>query len=405
MAIYAFTSIALNYVPKARVLTTSLRRFHPEWRVCLLLAEPVPEPLREDCLRRGDVDEIITFEDLTINDENGTRLTGQRLEQWIFKHSLVEFCTAIKGPCLDLLLRREDCEAALYFDPDIALFSRLERLVSEFETASILLTPHLIVPESPNALDAILDNEVCALKHGVYNLGFLGVKRCPMGLQFASWWKRRLELFCYADIGNGVFTDQRWVDLAPAFFEEIAILRDPSYNVSTWNLTHRTVVQDASGALLVNDAPLGFYHFSGFDSGAQLIMLNKYGKTMPALYRLRDWYIARCAEFDDQRYSRRSWVYESYSNGQAITAAERVLYRWRSDLQAAFPSPFDATAVNSSYYDWYRVNVGTEGSAEEMPLEQMLHMYQSQIEQIYASRTWKAAQMLRKIGILIRLIT
>jgi hypothetical protein len=106
MAIYAFTSIALNYVPKARVLTTSLRRFHPEWKVCLLLAEPVPEHLREDCLRQGDVDEIITLDALTINDENGRQLQGQRLEQWIFKHSLVEFCTAIKGPCLDYLLQR-----------------------------------------------------------------------------------------------------------------------------------------------------------------------------------------------------------------------------------------------------------------------------------------------------------
>jgi hypothetical protein len=404
MTIYAFTSIALNYVPKARVLTTSLRCFHPEWKICLLVAEPVPENLRRDCLERGDVDEIITLDELTIFDENGNLLKGAQLDQWVFKHNIVECCTAIKGSCLEYLLQREDCEAVIYFDPDIALFSRLDRLVSVFADASVLLTPHLTNPEPPNDLEAILDNEVCSLKHGVYNLGFLAVKKSQAGLSFASWWKRRLELFCYADIANGIFTDQRWVDLAPAFFEETTIIRDPVYNVSTWNLTHRKVDKDATGTLLVNNQPLGFYHFSGFDSGAQLAMLNKYGSSMPALYELREWYIARCAEFDDERYSHRSWVYQHYMNGEEITQAQRILYRDRADLQAAFPSPFDVSNVNSSYYDWFRINIGSEVSAQVAQLEQLVNSYKSHIDQIHASRSWRALQSIFKIARFLRIV-
>ena len=39
-----------------------------------------------------------------------------------------------------------------------------------------------------------------------------------------------------------------------------------------------------------------FYHFSGFDSGDQALMLNKYGANSPALQALRAWYIDVCAQ-------------------------------------------------------------------------------------------------------------
>ena len=390
MSIYAFTSITLNYVPKARVLSTSLRSLHPEWKFCLLVAEPVPDELRDDCLKRGDVDEILTLDSLEICGEHNEPLEGQQLEQWVFKHSLVELCTAVKGPCLDLLLKRDDCEAVFYFDPDIAVFSRLDALTARFDSASILLTPHQTAPEQ--SLEAIIDNEVCSLKHGVYNLGFLGVKKSHGGLAFASWWKRRLELLCYSDIPNGIFTDQRWVDLAPGFFDDVGIVREPVYNVSTWNLTHRNVEGDVQDGLFVNGQALGFYHFSGFDSGAQLTMLNKYGSHMPTLYELRDWYIRRCAEFDDERYSHRPWRYQYFANGEPVRTEERLLYRLRRDLQKAFPSPFQTDDINLSYYDWYRVNVGEESSSGESQAEKMMLVYRSQLEQVYASRSWKLAQ-------------
>ena len=38
-------------------------------------------------------------------------------------------------------------------------------------------------------------------------------------MKFANWWNNRLQLYCYDDIPRGIFTDQRWVDLAPAYFD------------------------------------------------------------------------------------------------------------------------------------------------------------------------------------------
>src|SRR5205823_5632165 len=216
----------------------------------------------------SDFDEVATLTDLGI----------PHLESWVFKHSLVELCTAVKGPYLDKLLRRPGCSGVFYFDPDMAVFNRLDPLFEGLERGSVVLTPHQLDAEEDE--EAVIDNEICSLKHGVYNLGFIGVRPSTPGLQFASWWRARLEQWCYADIPSGIFTDQRWVDLAPALFDCIEIIRDRGCNVATWNLSHRLVEGNFDSGFTVNGAPLRFYHFSGFDSGAQQIMLRKYGRSM-----------------------------------------------------------------------------------------------------------------------------
>jgi hypothetical protein len=38
-----FTSITTNYLPKARVLATTLKRTHPDWAFDLVISQPPPE--------------------------------------------------------------------------------------------------------------------------------------------------------------------------------------------------------------------------------------------------------------------------------------------------------------------------------------------------------------------------
>jgi FkbM family methyltransferase len=348
--VYAFTSICLNYVPKARVLAATLKEHNPDVRFCLLVNEPVPESV----IGELDVfDEVAEVGDLSIPDKT----------QWIFKHTLVELCTGSKGFYMRELLARPDCQAVFYFDPDMAVFSNLQPLLAELEHASILLTPHLTEPET--TMEAVVDNEVCALQHGVYNLGFLGLKPSSEGFRFADWWRDRLEKFCVADIPNGLFTDQRWVDLAPAFFRELAIIRHPGCNVATWNLTHRCVEGDFETGFTVNGQPLIFYHFSGFDSGAQEAMLNKYGSHMPAVHRLRRWYIDQTERRDNECFNRLPWAYGFYRNGEPISTEQRQLYRQRVDLQQAFPDPFDTSNAPCNYLAWFKAEILGHRPAEK----------------------------------------
>jgi hypothetical protein len=194
------------------------------------------------------------------------------------------------------------------------------------------------------------------MRHGVFNLGFVAVRMVGQGRQFIDWWAERLRTSCYDEVENGLFTDQKWVDLAPAFFDDIAILRDPQYNVATWNLTHRRATGRAPHDILINGRPLVFYHFSGFDSGDQKTMLERYGAHSPVLFELREWYIARCAELGQQALGKIDCIYNTFSNGERITSAQRLLYRRRGDLIRAYADPFDATDPGRSYFHWHRAH-------------------------------------------------
>ena len=65
----------------------------------------------------------------------------------------------------------------------------------------------------------------------MFNLGFLAVRNCPEGQRLARWWAERLKMACWDNPEMGLFTDQRWMDLAPALFPTIGILHDPGITV------------------------------------------------------------------------------------------------------------------------------------------------------------------------------
>jgi hypothetical protein len=336
--LHIFTSITANYLPKAAALAHSVKRQHPEAVFHLVLSDRLP-----DCppAATAAFDNIINIRDLPIDN----------LQSWIFKHRLVELCTAVKGTAFQYIADRFAADRIYYFDPDILVLDRLDDLERTLQRHSILLTPHQCAPETD--LQAVLDNELCCLRHGVYNLGFLAVRITEEGRRFLAWWADRLLRFCYDDVCSGLFTDQRWVDLAPAFFDDIAIVRDPQYNVSTWNLTHRRAAGSAPYGIRINGRPLVFYHFSGFDSGAQKDMLERYGAHSPVLFELRDWYIARCEELGQSKLAKVDCIYNSFRNGRRISDAHRLLYRRRSDLMSRFPDPFDTSVRRRSYFHWY----------------------------------------------------
>ena len=339
----AFTSAAVNYLPKVRKLANSIRKHHPEFEMVLALADDRDETVD---FAAEPIDRVIALADLDIPDRR----------RWTYFHTIVELATAIKPFVLVELLDDPEVDRVLYFDPDMVLFSRLDDMLAALDEANVVLTPHLTHPEA--TLEGIRDNEISALKHGVYNLGFLGVRTTDEGRRFARWWADRIYHFCVADIPGGLFTDQRWIDLAPAFFEGVGILKNPRFNVATWNIPTRAVTGGHADGFRVDGHPLGFYHFTGFDSGAHRVMASKYASANPAVAALIDWY-ADEARFDDAEPAAKvRWKYATYSDGTPVPAAHRRLYRARPDLQAAFADPFDASA--GGLKDW----MATQGPLE-----------------------------------------
>ncbi len=385
-----FTSITSNYLPKARVLAKSVKRHNPDAVFSLVLSDQLPKDVN---IEEEPFDSLISIQDLGIPE----------LDSWVFKHRVVELCTAVKGQVFVKIFESSQAEKVIYFDPDIVVLHNLEELSEILEKVSVVLTPHQVEPDVIDS--AIKDNEICSLKHGIYNLGFLAVKRNEEGLRFINWWRDRLLSYCYDDIPNGLFTDQRWIDLAPAFFDDIYILRDKTYNVATWNLTHRHVYSNEKKQLLIDASPVKFFHFSGFDSGAQEVMLTKYAKNNEALFGLREWYIDSLAAEGQEELGKMPCKYSYYSNSEPIRDADRMLYRRRIDLIEAFPNPARVCDGDNCYYKWlknYNKKVDKKEENAVETLKDKLRRSEGKIKEILNSNSWKITYPMRRIKSLIK---
>jgi hypothetical protein len=143
----------------------------------------------------------------------------------------------------------------------VLITGSLDELYDNLGNYDIILTPHLNT-DYPD--DDLLPDDSHILRAGQFNLGFIAVNSSANARAFLSWWKSKLREHCVVDVPNGYFVDQRIVDFVPIFFGRVLIEKNTGYNVAYWNLHSRHLSQ-ANGNWKCNDAPLYFFHFSGYD--------------------------------------------------------------------------------------------------------------------------------------------
>jgi glycosyltransferase involved in cell wall biosynthesis len=165
---------------------------------------------------------------------------------------------------------------------------------------------------------------------GCYNLGFLALARHPQLNDFLTWWQRKLEFDCRIDFANGLFVDQKWIDLVPGLFDGVSVLRHPGYNVAYWNLEHRAVRRQGS-ALLVNSQPLVFFHFSGMDPAAPQ-NLSKYQDRyrlpdLAEVQALAEDYCRAVRDHGFESYRSAAYAFATWADGTPIPDLVRACYR------------------------------------------------------------------------------
>jgi len=364
------TSICANYIPKAAVLAKSVKEHNPSaiFVACIVEREITTEMLPYI----KQFDQVVIAKDLGFD----------QFEKFIFKYDIVEASTAVKGQLFKYLFEEySNHNSFVYLDPDIKVYDSLGELERLLENHAIILTPHVIEAEDNDDISAINDNEVgSALAHGVFNLGFLAVNRSEEARKFVDWWTSRLALYCYADMKErGIFTDQKWMDLAPCLFE-VHILKHPGYNVASWNLSKRLLTVGEDSKVKVNGQTLYFYHYSGFDSGANEIMIKKYVPDLKhVIYTMRNEYIREMNENGQLKIGTLLWSYGYFLSGEKITKATRVKYRnhefsWMADLSPfaqsneAFDSVLPPSSKNRKIFIW---GAGTGGRRSKQYYESM----------------------------------
>ncbi|TPL46567.1 glycosyltransferase [Mesorhizobium sp. B2-4-6] len=312
-----FTISSWNYLHYARALAASLAAYHPDTARIIAIADT-----RRDCLSGGDFPEFdacVFFDDLDLPDRRA----------FSFRYDVMELNTAIK-PTVFRRLFAEGYDRVVYLDPDIIAYRRFDEIFDALDQgASAVLTPHALAPN----LNPDSPNDLTFMRAGVYNLGFMALAKTPETLQLLKWWATRLRTECVTSrLADGLFVDQKFVDLWPAYGPGTHILRNPAYNVAYWNLDTRTIERHGD-VYKVNGVPLAFFHFSGVVPRDRSILSKhqrrwKPGST-PELQSLVDDYHARLEEFGLERFASIPYGFGTFADGTGIPNAARRLFRER----------------------------------------------------------------------------
>ena len=181
--------------------------------------------------------------------------------QFVFKYTAFELCCALKPWMISFLLYEKQHEKVIYLDSDIRVFSPLTELFEQLNTADVLVTPHL---DKDFPKDGCMPDDGHIMISGIFNAGFIAVKRSESGKSFLEWWQSKLESHCVEDHFNGYFVDQKYLDLAVGLFEGLEVVRNVGCNVAYWNLHSRSISKRGEN-WYANDSPLVFFHFSDYD--------------------------------------------------------------------------------------------------------------------------------------------
>lgn len=362
-AFAACTIVASNYLARAIVLHDSLRNEHPEVDFWLLLIddEPLGSLAQEAVARRG----------IHVLRVGEIGLPPEEIANFRFAYDVTEVSTAYKPWTLEAVIHRSGLHT-FYIDPDIEFYSPMTSLVEAVHSHEVVLTPHVL---QGMKRDGAQPSESDILGSGIYNLGFIGLNR--NALKVTEWWCERLKRECYSAPSQQRFTDQRWIDFAPALFD-CYISKDETYNVAYWNADTRPM-SVGNGQYRVRDRPLSFFHYSGFsESAPHLLTRHHTGRPRillsehPALAGLVKSYLEsvaaaqeECSDMDSE------YPFEHFPCGEKIPLALRraflvSLVNAEQKGSTPPPSPF-GPGGEKAFENWMNEPVPTFGGRVSVP--------------------------------------
>lgn len=322
-----FTVCNLAYLPKALVLAESLLKHNAEKLKIFIIDRKC------DVALPSSLAEFIWIEDIEV----------PNIYELAFKYDITEFSTSVK-PFITLMLL-EDSDKVIFLDPDTCVYHSMGGIINDLDEYPIVLTPHYISPGG----DGRVDGDVGMMRFGSFNLGFYAVNRSKEALTFLKWWSDKCLRFCYFESQFGLSTDQKWVSIAPCFFENLHISFDIGMNMAFWNLHERILKKTQNREYVVNDQyPLIFFHFSSFDE-VNPELLSK--RDFPERGAGRnDWFdISRDYKASLQVHThgsaRKKYAFDYMSNGDYISPTLRRAYACISNELPRGHDPFDSAGV------------------------------------------------------------
>lgn len=299
-----FTIVSRNYAAQAKVLMRSLAAAEPDAARVVIAAD-------------GPLPDLAPFARVIEASE-----TGAPIGPMSVYYDALELNTAIKPHAFRHLLAEPAVTSVTYLDPDIFVYGPLTPVREGLAQAPLALIPHLTRPLAGEASP----NDHTILTSGAYNLGFLAARRTSEIFALMDWWAEKCRFDCRVDFAGGLFTDQKWMDLAPGLVSDVAILRDPGLDIAYWNLEGRTLAHGPQG-WRVNGQPLGFFHFSGFDPRRPEVLSKHQDRIVvvpdsPLAKLLQD-YAQALIENGHDAASQITYGYGAFPSGRPVSRAMR----------------------------------------------------------------------------------
>lgn len=295
-----FTICSNNYLAKAKTLGDSILAYNPDYEFFIFLCDS----------KLSDVD-YGRFMNFSLNEISVLNI--EKFKDMSERYNIIELNTSIKPFCFNYLLNVLNFDFVFYLDPDICLFDNLSYIEEKLEDNDIILTPHIC---TPIPFDGLRANENDFAQYGLYNLGFLAVKKSHAAQELVDWWMERLEVNCYIRPQEGIFVDQLPINLAPIFFDNVYITKHLGLNAAPWNLHERNIYNTNGTWTVNNEFPLIFFHFSNFNINfSQGNLSTAYQrvnlKRNDELYALYEWYRNKLLENDHTYFSQLAYHYNT----------------------------------------------------------------------------------------------
>lgn len=383
-----YTIVSKNYMHYALTVRESFLEKNPDSDFVIFLMDKLMSDneveVFNDLLNSGV--KIIGFDEIS----NNVRVTY--FKEMLFKFTVLEMNTGLKPFAMEYLMNN-GYEKVMYIDPDILFYREIDRILNKLDSYDVLLTPHMLAPYN----DEKKPTEIDIMMAGTYNLGFLAIKNTENTLNMVRWWQERLYEFGFSDIKNGMFTDQKWMDLTPSLYDKVFIFKDPGHNVAYWNM-HERNIETINGEWFVNGEPLVFFHFSGlplYDIETVSKHQNRHNlQSFPKLKPLFEHYVEIVQSFGPTSFSKMRYYYNYiggsdieiqdylrkdyknvfeltsnpssscvenihlllsyfYNTDELLNRHARLLYQAREDLQIAFPDIDNVKKSKEGFINWY----------------------------------------------------
>ncbi|MFD1956041.1 glycosyltransferase family 4 protein [Paenibacillus thailandensis] len=315
-----------SHLFRAKIMAMSVKKYHPEAKVALLLIEKNMHANAISPL----FDHVYLAKQIGVPD----------FDAFMLQRSIHEAAYSLKSHFIRFLFASFPEESDLIMlDTDMKLYGPMAEAMDALNEHPIVLTPH-----------EIHDAKESFLFHGVYNIGFIALRRSEETFRFLDWWTSRVDRFGFdAYKSSGLFFEQNWLNLAPAFFS-VHSLRHPGYNVAFWNLSERG--KAISGSLKkgfrVDGAPLRIFHFSHAENALPGIMRQFVPNRKSAIYRLYSSYMQDIRKQRSRKYKAIQWSYDFDHNGRKISKETREQARISVSGDAGGASSGDKHATAKS---------------------------------------------------------